>query len=174
MAAAPNRRAQQSSPAATLDSYLAIGKDGTVEVFFGAIDGGQGLEISIAQMVAEELDAPFESIRMVMSDTARTINMGGASGALSVSRRGFTLRKAAAEARRILVGEAARKLGAEPGALTVSDGVISVAGDAAKRATFAELIGDQKFGAEVKWNGQWGNGHDIAADAPLKKPPNSS
>ncbi len=170
--AAPNP-ASPNNPAilaTKLDSYLAIHKDGSVEVFFGAIDGGQGLETSIAQMVAEELDVPFESVRMVMSDTARTINMGGASGALSVSRRGFTLRKAAAEARRVLVAGAGAKLGAAPDALVVRDGVVSLKSDPGRSVSYADLIGDRSFGADVKWNGQWGNGHDIAADAPLKKP----
>src|ERR1043166_2477307 len=63
-----------------LDSYLAVEPDGTVIVFYGRIDGGQGLETSIAQMVAEELDVPFEQVRVVISDTARTVNMVGASG----------------------------------------------------------------------------------------------
>ena len=36
-----------------LDSWLAVEPDGTVTVFYGRIDGGQGLEVSIAQMVAE-------------------------------------------------------------------------------------------------------------------------
>src|SRR5579871_3955040 len=85
-----------------LDSWLAIEPDGMVTVFYGRIDGGQGLEVSIAQMVAEELDVPFASVRMVLSDTARTVNMGGASGALGVSRSGMQLRACAAEARRLL------------------------------------------------------------------------
>src|SRR5579862_3980073 len=61
-----------------LDSWLAIEPDGTVTVFYGRIDGGQGLETSIAQMVAEEIEVPFERVHMVMSDTFRTVNMGGA------------------------------------------------------------------------------------------------
>ena len=75
------------------DSYLAIEPDGAATVFYGRIDGGQGLETSIAQMVAEELDVDFARVRMVMSDTARTVNMGGASDALGVSRSGMHLRK---------------------------------------------------------------------------------
>src|SRR5258706_15624606 len=45
-----------------LDSYLAIERDGTVTVFYGRIDGGQGLETSIAQMVADELDVSLASV----------------------------------------------------------------------------------------------------------------
>jgi CO/xanthine dehydrogenase Mo-binding subunit len=106
-----------------LDSYLAIEPDGAVTVFYGRIDGGQGLETSIAQMVAEELDVPFERVRMVMSDTARTINMGGASGALGISRSGMHLRSCAAEARRLLLLAAEKPLGVPAARLTVTDGV---------------------------------------------------
>ena len=41
-----------------LDSYLAIMRDGSATVFFGKIDGGQGTDVGIAQIVAEELDLP--------------------------------------------------------------------------------------------------------------------
>ena len=102
-----------------LDSYLAIEPDGTIVVFYGRIDGGQGLETSIAQMVAEELDVNFERVRMVMSDTSRTVNMGGASGALGVSRSGMQLRSCAAEARRLLLTIAQNALATPADRLTV-------------------------------------------------------
>jgi CO/xanthine dehydrogenase Mo-binding subunit len=156
--------------ATRLDSYLAINPDGSVEVFFGAIDGGQGLEISIAQMVAEELDVPFETISMVMGDSARTLNMGGASGATSVSRRGTALMKAAAAAKRLLIAAAAKRLGVPSGTLIAADGVLTVVGDPSRKVSYAELIGGREFGADIGWNGQWGNGHDLSTDAPLKKP----
>jgi nicotinate dehydrogenase subunit B len=154
--------------ATKLDSYLSIGADGMVDVFFGAIDGGQGLEISIAQMVAEELEVPFDKIRMVIGDSARTLNMGGASGAQGVSRRGTSLMKAAAYARRLLVTRASQKLGVPMDGLIVEDGVISSRDDRSKRISYSELMQGGSLAADVKWNGQWGNPHDIATDAPLK------
>ena len=59
--ASPNNPAMLATK---LDSYLAIKTDGTVDVFFGGIDGGQGLATSIAQMVAEELDVDFVRINL--------------------------------------------------------------------------------------------------------------
>src|SRR5262249_30388822 len=112
-----------------LDSFLAIEPDCGVTVFYGRIDGGQGLETSIAQMVAEEIDVSFPRVRMVMSDTARTVNMGGASGALGVSRSGMHLRSCAAEARRLMLDMAAGVLNVPASRLGGSDGVISVAGE---------------------------------------------
>src|SRR5918994_7913904 len=42
-----------------LASYIAINADGSVSAFFGKMDMGQGLFAAIGQMVAEELDVPF-------------------------------------------------------------------------------------------------------------------
>ena len=163
--ASPNNPALHAD---RLDAYLAIDKDGMVDVFYGAIDGGQGLETSIAQMVAEELDVSFDRIRMVLGDSARTLNMGGASGAQGVSRRGTSLMKAAAHARRLLIDKAAQKLGLSATDLTVTNGVISAKADPSRKVSYAELVGGHAFDADVKWNGQWGNPHDISTDAPMK------
>jgi CO/xanthine dehydrogenase Mo-binding subunit len=152
-----------------LDSFLAIGPDGAVTVFYGRIDGGQGLETSIAQMVAEELDVPLERVRMVMSDTARTVNMGGASGALGVSRSGMHLRSCAAEARRLLLDMAASALGTSADTLSVTDGVIRTAsGDAT--ISYAQLIGGRYFSAPLTWNGRYGNDLAVSGEAKTKQP----
>jgi CO/xanthine dehydrogenase Mo-binding subunit len=63
-----------------LDSWIAIQADGSVMAYFGKMDMGQGVDVAIAQMVAEELDVAFERVTVVMGDTAYTCNQGGASG----------------------------------------------------------------------------------------------
>src|SRR5215510_1663711 len=152
-----------------LDSYLAIEANGGVTVFYGRIDGGQGLEVSIAQMVAEELDVPLERVRMVMSDTARTVNMGGASGALGVSRSGMHLRSCAAEARRLLLEMAADALDIPVDGLTASNGVISTpSGDTT--ISYAQLIGGRYFRAALTWNGMYGNDLVVSGKAKTKEP----
>jgi nicotinate dehydrogenase subunit B len=113
-----------------LDSYLAINADGSVNVYFGKIDGGQGIDVAISQMVAEELDVPVKSVKVIMGDTARTLNQGGASGSNGVQRGGMQMRYAAAEARRVLLEAAAKKLDVAADKLAVNDGIITVTGDA--------------------------------------------
>ena len=56
-----------------LDSWLAVGKDGTVTVFSGKVDLGTGVETALAQIVAEELDVPFNRIKMASLDTSKAI-----------------------------------------------------------------------------------------------------
>src|ERR1051326_6709463 len=57
---------------AALDSWLAIHADGSVTAFTGKTELGQGNRTALAQIVAEELDVPFDRVRMVMGDTARS------------------------------------------------------------------------------------------------------
>src|SRR5438046_4540329 len=57
-----------------LDSWIAVLPDGSVNAFFGKMDMGQGVDVAIGQMVAEELDVAFERVTIVMGDTAFTCN----------------------------------------------------------------------------------------------------
>jgi CO/xanthine dehydrogenase Mo-binding subunit len=140
-----------------LDSYIAINADGSVSAFFGKMDMGQGLFTAIGQMVAEELDVPFERVTVIMGDTASSVNQGGASGSTGVQHGGKQMRAAAAEARRVLVETAATKLGVAAAELTVSDGVVHAKSDPARKATYAELIGGKYFNTQLEWNKQIGN-----------------
>jgi len=93
-----------------LSSYIAVNADGTISVFSGKTDLGQGLEVALAQMVAEELDVPFNAVKVATGDTGSSVNQGGASSASGISEGGKQLRAAAAEARRVLVELAGEKL----------------------------------------------------------------
>src|SRR5207244_13296134 len=140
-----------------LDSWIAVLPDGRVTAFFGKMDMGQGVDVAIAQIVADELDVAFDRVVVVMGDTAFTCNQGGASGSTGVQRGGVTLRYAAAEARRILLERAAERLSVGVAQLTVRDGVVSVAGDPQRRASYGELINGRHFHHKLEWNQQYGN-----------------
>jgi CO/xanthine dehydrogenase Mo-binding subunit len=153
-----------------LDSYISIDPDGTVVAYYGKIDGGQGLGTAIAQMVAEEIDVPYDRVRVVMGDSALTLDMGGASAAIGVSHGGTMLRRTAAEARRLLIEMASKPLGLPVDQLTVTDGIVHAKADPAKRISYAELIGGRYFDSKVKWNGQVSNRLAVEVATPLKKP----
>ncbi len=140
-----------------LSSYLAVNADGTVSAYFGKMDMGQGLSVAIRQMVAEELDVPFKTVKIFIGDTATSVNQGGASGSTGVQEGGRQMRMAAAEARRVLVEMAANKLGLAADQLTATDGVVRGATDATKKLSYAELIGGQFFNVHLDWNGKYGN-----------------
>jgi nicotinate dehydrogenase subunit B len=140
-----------------LDSWIAVLPDGGVTAFFGKMDMGQGVDVAIGQIVADELDVAFDRVNVVMGDTAFTCNQGGASGSTGVQRGGVTLRYAAAEARRLLLERASQRLAAPVETLTVRDGVISVAGDGRRAVSYGELIGGRHFHHKLDWNTQYGN-----------------
>jgi CO/xanthine dehydrogenase Mo-binding subunit len=153
-----------------LDSWLAIKADGDVVAYFGKMDMGQGVDVAIAQIVAEELDVPFARVSIVMGDTQWTVNQGGASGSTGVQKGGIALRNAAAEARRVLIELASTRLGVSADRLEVTDGVICVSSDTARKISYGELIGDRYFELPMKWNGKLGN--DLIAEGQAKpKPP---
>jgi len=122
-----------------LNAYLRIGEDGRVTVFTGKIEMGQGVETSQAQMVADELGVSLAAIDMVMGDTDRCPWDAGTWGSLTTRMFGPVLRAAAAEARLVLLGLAAQRLGVARAALEAADGVAFVAADPARRVAYAEL-----------------------------------
>lgn len=121
------------------NAYLLIGSNGRITVFSGKIEMGQGVMTSQAQMVAEELGVDVESIDMVLGDTDRCPWDAGTFGSLTTRMFGPALRAAAAEARAVLLNLAAARLGVPKDELTVLDGRISVAHDAKRTVSYAEL-----------------------------------
>jgi len=150
-----------------LDTWITIDTAGLVTAFFGKMDMGQGVDTAIAQIVADELDVAVERVSVVMGDTHRTPNQGGASGSSACRQGAVALRNAAAEARRVLLERAGVALGVAPGLLRVADGRVSESGNAGRSTTYGELIADG-FRTPLQWNRQFGNGLAVRGAAPVK------
>jgi CO/xanthine dehydrogenase Mo-binding subunit len=153
-----------------LDSYLAIKADGSVAAFFGKTDGGQGVDVAIAQIVAEELDVAVARVEVVMGDSATSVNQGGASNASAIEEGAVPLRNAAAAARRVLLDMAAERLKMPVDELIVTDGIVSAKNDALKKLSYGELIGARRFNVELEWNQKYGNSLSVKGKATPKKP----
>ena len=136
-----------------LDSWLRIGKDGIVQVFTGKPEIGMGVSTAYAQIVAEELDVPFDRVRLVMADTASTTNQGGVGGSTSIMLGAKPLRNAAANARYLLVQSASRRLGVPAEELEVKDGVVRVKGATSRSVSYAELAGAGVLDEPLKVSG---------------------
>src|SRR3984893_10290882 len=147
--------AQGAKPPLTpdqLSSYIAVNGDGSVSAYFGKMDMGHGLHVAIGQIVAEELDVPFKSVKVLMGDTATSVNQGGASGSTGIQLGGKQMRMAAADARRVLVEMAAGLLSVPAEKLNVNDGVVSAADHKAKKISYAQMIGGKYFNVQLDWN----------------------
>jgi isoquinoline 1-oxidoreductase len=134
-------RAQERGSAYPTDvnAYLRIGEDGRVTVFSGKIEMGQGVMTSLAQMIAEELGVPLESIDMVLGDTDRCPWDMGTFGSMTTRMFGPALRTAGAEARGALLGLASQHLGVARDRLIVEKGIVSVKGDASRGVSYGHL-----------------------------------
>ncbi len=137
------------SVANQVDDWLRIEPDGSVTVFSGKVELGTGVQTALAQIVAEELDVPFERITLVMGDTALVPDEGITAGSTTLQIGGFALRQASAEARQALLEAASDQLDAMLDELTVRDGIVSVTSDPVRSTTYAELMGGKAFKREI-------------------------
>ncbi|HSS28734.1 MAG TPA: molybdopterin cofactor-binding domain-containing protein, partial [Usitatibacter sp.] len=131
-----------------LDSWIRIGADGSITVFTGKSELGQGVRTALQQVAAEQLKVPFERVALVTSDTALTPNEGYTSGSNSLKDSGTAILNAAAQVRALLVAEAARRWGVAETDLDARDG--AVLGPAGRRAGYGELVEGQVLHVEAQ------------------------
>jgi len=130
-----------------LDSWIAVGADGTVTAYTGKCELGQGLQTAQIQLIAEELCVPASRVRLIQCDTAATPDQGTTSGSQShpTNFNESNLAQAGATAREALVQLAATRLGVTADQLSVADGVIRMKSDSSRRVAYGELVGGKKF-----------------------------
>ena len=121
-----------------LDSWIRIDADGAITVFTGKAELGQGFKTAFQQIAAEELDVPFESLKIVTADTQLTANEGYTAGSHSMQDSGTAIQNAAAQVREMLVTEAARRRDLPPENFRTEDGVV-ISPDG-ERFGYGELI----------------------------------
>ena len=152
-----------------LDSWIAIGQDGSVTVFTSKVELGTGIETALAQIAAEELDVSWQRIKVDMGDTTKTIDQATTSGSRTIERAGPQIRQAAAAARKELLRLASEKLGAPADKLTVRNGVVSVTGNPSKQVSYGQLIGGNRFNVRIQAEGR-GNDLRLAQNIKAKDP----
>lgn len=131
-----------------VDAFLAVNGDGTVTLFCGKVDLGQGLRIAMPQIAAEELGIDVAKIKYIEGDTALTPNQGRTSGSNGIQRGGVQIRQAAATARKALVELAAQKLQASPEDLVAADGQVRRK-SGGPGVSFASLVAGRQFDAKL-------------------------
>ncbi|MCW1921281.1 molybdopterin-dependent oxidoreductase [Luteolibacter arcticus] len=107
-----------------VSAWIHIGEDGTVQVFTGKTEVGQNIRTSLAQAVAEELEVPVSSIRMIMADTDLVPFDAGTFGSRSTPDMALHLRKAAAAAREALIDLAVKQWGMTDRHVVARDGKV--------------------------------------------------
>ena len=107
-----------------VDTFLSVNGDGTVTLYCGKVDLGQGLRIAMRQIAGEELGIGVDKIKYVEGDTALTPDQGRTSGSNGIQRGGTQIRRAAATARAGLIALAAQRLNVNPDDLIAEGGVV--------------------------------------------------
>ena len=127
------------------NAFLLIAEDGTVSCYTGKIEMGQGIITSLAQMMADELNVPFEKVKMVMGDTDLCPWDQGTWGSLSTRRFGPNMRAAAAEARGVLLSLASEKFGVPVTQLEIKDGIITDKNNSSNSVSYPQLTRGKKI-----------------------------
>jgi CO/xanthine dehydrogenase Mo-binding subunit len=123
------------------ESWIEIHPDNTILIRTGKSDFGQSTTFTAyRQIVAEELNAPFEAITtVVMGDTDRTPDGSGAFDFLGSGMP--NIRKAAAYTYQALLDLGAQRLGVPKSEISVKDGVVSGGG---KSMSYGDLVKGQQ------------------------------
>jgi nicotinate dehydrogenase subunit B len=143
--------AADSPPASEVDSWIAIGSDGTVTAYTGKEELGQGMSTAQMQLVAEELCVPFQRVNLIVADTSLTPDQGVTSGSQShpANFNRNNLAGACATAREALLQLGSKRLNVPADELVAVDGTIRSKSDASKNFSYADLVIGKKFNLKV-------------------------
>src|SRR5262245_13397322 len=126
-----------------LDARLHIGKDGSITVMAGKVEGGQGARAELTQAAAEELRVDPIKLQMILADTSVVPNDGITAGSGSTPRTVPSIRQAAAAVRFLLVDFACKKWDVEASSCEVRDGKV-IHSDKRRTLSYADLAADEE------------------------------
>ncbi|HEY7840717.1 MAG TPA: molybdopterin cofactor-binding domain-containing protein, partial [Gammaproteobacteria bacterium] len=117
--------------------WYRIDTDGVVTVNIAEAEMGQHVGTALARIVAEELEAAWESVRISYVDTDPKWGLLLTGGSWSVWHNFDLLSRAGAAGRVTLIEEGARLMGVPAAGCTARAGVVSSGG---KSITYAEIV----------------------------------
>ncbi len=126
-------------PAPGWDSAtIRVEPTGSVTVMTGVSPHGQGQETTFAQIVADDLGVPIDSINIIHGDTDKVQYGVGTFGSRGTAVGGAALKLAIRTIQEKAIKIAAHQWEANPDDLEYKDGKITVKGDPSKSLTTAE------------------------------------
>ena len=128
-----------------LSPWVSIATDGTITILSAATEMGQGSMTSLPLIIAEELDADWSRVRIVPAPPLDKIygnpGFGGmmyTAGSNAVTSYYRPLRTLGAQVRRVLLDNAAKKLGVPREELTTEPSVV-VHAASGRRLSYGEI-----------------------------------
>ncbi|HEY0720212.1 MAG TPA: xanthine dehydrogenase family protein molybdopterin-binding subunit [Gammaproteobacteria bacterium] len=130
------------------NAFLRIGEDNSVTIISKHLEMGQGTYTGLATILADELDADWNLVRVegAPADASRYNNLiwgraQGTGGSTAIANSWEQLRTAGATGRAMLVAAASQRWKVSAAELQVRDNVVSHSGSG-RSATFGELAAD--------------------------------
>lgn len=139
-------------------TWLEVHPDGSVHVFAGKVEYGQGIRWGLAVAAAEELGLEPQAVTVVLGDTANVPWDIGTFGSQSTRYTGVQVRRAAAQARAALLELAAARLDLPVDQLECRRGLVRSLADGSRSVPLGDLVAGQRIVRE------------IADEAPLHAP----
>src|SRR5262244_4110290 len=137
-----------------LSPWVSIAPDGSITIMSAATEMGQGSMTSLPLIVAEELDADWSKVRVVAAPPIDAIygnpGFGGmmyTAGSNAVRSYYQPLRTFGAQVRRVLLDNAANKLGVPVDELTTEPSVV-VHAKSGRRLSYGEVAAFAEIAAE--------------------------
>lgn len=122
------------------NAIVKMNEDGSATLLTGAAGLGTGAHTALAQIVAEELGLAFEDVSVMHGDTDVVPWDIGAFASHTTFMVGRAAQIAAQQVKAQMLERAAQRLEAPAAALRVRDGMVSVAGDPARKITVREVM----------------------------------
>lgn len=128
----PGAAIQSTAPKGPLfapNAFVQITPDNVVTIIVGKSEMGQGVLTALPMLVADELDADWDRVRLIQAPAANAYKnphtgMQSTGGSSSVSSSWEPLREAGAAARAMLMTAAARQWGVAPDQVKTAKGVV--------------------------------------------------
>ncbi len=122
-------------------ALVKINPDGTATVISGTQDIGTGTKTALAQIAAEELGLPIESISIEIGDTQTGPYAPLSAGSMTLASVGPAVRAASQEAKKQLLDVASQVLQAPASELLIEDGFIANRSKTEERTPIRDILG---------------------------------
>ncbi len=126
-------------------SEAKIHSDGTVSLFVGAMEVGQGLRTVMSQIVAEELKTPVEKIHVYTGERGRWVHDGGAISSRQTFNTGNAVWMAVRDLKAKIIAAAASEVGSKPEELVYADAKIFIKGQDEPVLNLSALFGGGSY-----------------------------
>ena len=135
------KAATGSAAAAELNAYVSIASDGVITIVGKNPEIGQGIKTMLPMLIADELDADWDAVKIIQGDLDPKFGFQFAGGSFATPMNWMPMRQVGAAARQMLLAAAASRLGVEASSLTTSKGVITHAASG-RTLTYGDVASD--------------------------------